>query len=829
MLESNPELNVCSDPAQQHQEQIPTVPNSLEDVIMPSCSTDQEWIDISIDVEPEPQPQAASVNILHDLDSFQHSASAFFCKKSKKTLCPCTSSTANDVILMVLAIGMRHKLTWVTQLDILKMISLIFPNSKIPLTKYRLFNQVQRDTVKVEYHVFCPHCESYLKPQAQLDRKVPCSICQQIIDVEKASNYFCSLSVRDQFRDLFHGPENIGEQMLHFRSNRSKQNQSNLEDIFDGTMYQSMCRPGAILSNFHNFSYNFFTDGVPMGHSGKSIWPIYLMINELPEKLRTKYIILGGLYVGPKEPNLNVFLKPFVKEANLLSSEGFSWCLDGAEVISKAIPLCAIADSPARCKLLNMQNHAAAWGCTFCYHMQERTDTSCRIKFIIKNDIPARTQESLREDLAKAATRQHLPDKRFRMHRGVYGPSSIAELNYFDECENLPVDYMHALLLGAARAHVECLLECSNRDEFWILETSGNQFKTEDIIAAIDSRLLCIKPPKSITRPPQSLLKRKSWKASEWRSWILFYCIVCLKGILHGKYVVHLSKLSAAIYILLKGSVSTEEVKEAHLLIISYQIDYQKYFGQDSMTYNIHLLKHVCPAVLKFGPLWTHSSFPYEGQNRNILQLQTSPYSVVKQIITRYLLTKSFPDLCVSLSDNECTIDFCEEILGRQLKMFVYSSGCYLLGKGNKVTFTEEESNCLMAFIDGDVSKLLEESISYKRMLIKGFRVYALGCTELTETRNVDNHVTVERVGIVVVEKIILYGEGKVLVLVRPVNAVPQRILARCNDKFNHVKQVQDFGDLMCIYPGQISGQCVMMDLGVKRYVSEFPYGCYRD
>ncbi|KAK3925287.1 60 kDa chaperonin [Frankliniella fusca] len=514
----------------------------------------------------------------------------------------------------------------------------------------------------------------------------------------------------------------------------------------------------------------------------------------------------------------------------MLSSEGFSWCLDGAEVTSKAIPLCAIADSPARCKLLNMQNHAATWGCTFCYHKQERTETSSRIKFVLKDGVPKRTQESLAEDLAVAATRQHLTDKRFRMHRGVYGPSSIVDLNYFNQCENLPVDYMHALLLGAARAHVECLLESNNRDEFWSLEISGKMVKTEDICAAIDSRLLCIKPPKSITRPPQSLLKRESWKASEWRSWLLFYCIVCLQGILKDKYIVHLSKLSAAAYTLLKGSVSVEEVKETHLLIISYQIEYQEYFGKDSMTYNIHLLKHVCPAVLKFGPLWTHSSFPYEGQNRHILQLQTSPYCVVKQIITRYLLNKSFPDLCVSLSDNEGTIDFCEEILSRQLKLFVYSSRCYLLGKGHKVTFTEEESDCLRAFIDRDVSRQLEESLSYTRMLMNGFRVYALGCTEFTETRNVDNYVTVERVGIVVVEKIILYGAGKVLVLVRSVNAVPHRIhLAGHIHKFKHVQRVEGFGDLKCIYPGQISSQCVMIDVGVKKYVSEFPYGCYRD
>ena len=59
--------------------------------------------------------------------------------------------------------------------------------------------------------------------------------------------------------------------------------------------------------------------------SDKTIWPIYLTINELPYEERSKYLILAGLYVGPKDPNLKVFLTPFVNEANKLSDEGVQW------------------------------------------------------------------------------------------------------------------------------------------------------------------------------------------------------------------------------------------------------------------------------------------------------------------------------------------------------------------------------------------------------------------------------------------------------------------------------------------------------------------------
>ncbi|KAE8745976.1 hypothetical protein FOCC_FOCC007338 [Frankliniella occidentalis] len=302
------------------------------------------------------------------------------------------------------------------------------------------------------------------------------------------------------------------------------------------------------------------------------------MINELPHKVRRKYIILGGPYIGPREPSLNVYLKPFVEEANKLSGEGFSWSLNGVHVISKGIPMCAVADSPARAKLLNMQGHIANWGCTYCYHDKSRTNTSNIRKYLITVGVAKRTLESTDEDVRTAFTKQHFPEKKDRQHRGVYGPSRIAKLNYFDITKNAPVDYMHCLLLGAVRSHTNLLLDTDGKKKYWNLDAHHHETQMKDIIDLIDKRLLEIKPPKSITRPPQSLLKRSGWKASERRSWILFYCIVCLQGILKEEYLVHLAKLSAAIFILLQDSVSVKEVHDAHALLVSYQCDFQALF-----------------------------------------------------------------------------------------------------------------------------------------------------------------------------------------------------------------------------------------------------------
>lgn len=181
-----------------------------------------------------------------------------------------------------------------------------------------------------------------------------------------------SISLESQLKKLLNN-SHIASSLLTHRFNRKKERIDTFEIIYDGELYKKHCSPEGILLSPFNFSFSFFTDGVPTGKStGKSLWPIYVTINELPFKDRSSYMLLAGLYVEPKDPNQMVFLQPFVKEVNKLSSEGFSWIHEGKEVVSKVILLCAITDSVARCQLLNMQSFHAFYRCTFCYEKQEK-------------------------------------------------------------------------------------------------------------------------------------------------------------------------------------------------------------------------------------------------------------------------------------------------------------------------------------------------------------------------------------------------------------------------------------------------------------------------
>ena len=56
-----------------------------------------------------------------------------------------------------------------------------------------------------------------------------------------------------------------------------------LSDIYDSQLYQALAGPQGPLADEHNISVILNTDGVEVFKSTKvSMWPVLLMINELP-------------------------------------------------------------------------------------------------------------------------------------------------------------------------------------------------------------------------------------------------------------------------------------------------------------------------------------------------------------------------------------------------------------------------------------------------------------------------------------------------------------------------------------------------------------------
>ncbi|XP_011859092.1 PREDICTED: uncharacterized protein LOC105556604 isoform X2 [Vollenhovia emeryi] len=728
-----------------------------------------------------------------------------------EALCPCSATTKGEALMMAILLGKKHYMTWVAILDIINMINKLYNTDVLPNSKYSLFKHfpLAEDTIKV--HLFCPSCQRYLGERPKLrSSNIVCHTCEKDID-EATMSFFVTLNFTYQLQNLLNNP-NVSKH-LDYRYSRRKENNNALEDIYDGDMYKKYSAAGNQLDSRWNLSYTFNTDGCQAAKSSKtSIWPIYAMLHELPPEIRSKHMLLIGLWVHKKEPNMNTFLRPFVDEANSLARNGIQWNVNNKIITSKVYPICCCVDSVARPCILNMIRFNGFYGCNFCEHPTEGVDGYRR--YTMSTCVPPnRTDTSIRYRMLNASNDKILPV----INKGIKGPSILMNLEGFDLVDGMVPDYMHSVLLGVTRQYTELILTSCGK-EYYV--GSPNQ------LAIINERLTSIQPPTCITRLPRTLEERKCWKASEWRSWLMWYILICLRGLLPIKYLRHVALLITAIHILLQKSVTIESIDHANELLIKFVVQFQEYFGKSSMTFNIHLLLHLSTSVKNWGPLWTHNTFPFENENRLILQMKTSPYLIAVQIARRYFFYKQVSMYFEKFPNSNRFIEFCAKNFQSRLKYVCKIDDCVLLGLGKDYTLTLEEKNCFGSAIRCKV---------FYKMFCHGLRFTSETYTRANKS---NDSIIVTRDGTKgIITNICSYEitendevVKKAVVFFRKINVSCQPYLATNDVIVTHIRECFINGGLLekCS-PTFIRGHCIMMTLNDKHYISDIPRGCLSD
>ena len=70
---------------------------------------------------------------------------------------------------------------------------------------------------------------------------------------------------------------------LQYRFTRKKVSVDAIKDVYDGKLYKEFLGSNGFLAQAHNISFHGNTDGVALIRStGCGVWPVYLVINELP-------------------------------------------------------------------------------------------------------------------------------------------------------------------------------------------------------------------------------------------------------------------------------------------------------------------------------------------------------------------------------------------------------------------------------------------------------------------------------------------------------------------------------------------------------------------
>ncbi|XP_077519808.1 uncharacterized protein LOC144129530 [Amblyomma americanum] len=358
-----------------------------------------------------------------------------------------------------------------------------------------------------------------------------------------------------------------------------------------------------------------------------SIWPIQVMINELPAHLRSRNILIPALWYGQSHADMTLFMQAFVKQMHQLEQTGIAWKAGLQTMHSKVYCLSCCADSPARALLQNMVQFNGRYGCGWCLHPGQTIDGT--IKYPVGTTVQERTDSATRVQMADAAALK-------TVIAGVKGPSPFMNLKHCDVIWGLTPDYMHCVLLGVTR----------QLTELWLTEVHEPYYiGSPQIFQLLDARLLILKPPQCIRRVQRTLSVRKFWKATEWQQWLLYFALPCLEGILPSRYLKHFALLVQGIYLLLKDTVTVPNVTESTHCLVKFVVDTQFLYSKRQMTFNVHQIMHLPKSAMLQGPLWAHSCFAFEANMGRLKELVTSAKGVPLQIVERLLMISNSKSL----------------------------------------------------------------------------------------------------------------------------------------------------------------------------------------
>ena len=503
-----------------------------------------------------------------------------------------------------------------------------------------------------EQHFYCPDCNKWLGT----DKNLWCDICEASYtssELVKKGCFFVHIPLEKQLTELLQRPGIDGT--LNHRFNRSKQNQDNIEDIYDGEMYKQIS-DGKLMADPNALSVSFNCDGVPVFKSSNfSIWPLQGILNELPMKERRENVFLIGLWFGSVKPVMSTFLVPFTREMKQLASSGMRWLREGTLVKSTVYASVCSADSVARCILQNIKQFNGLYGCSWCENPGEVVNKGighCRVYPYSQEPAKLRTHDDMIQN-AKTAFLESDSVK------GVKGPTQLSQLPYFDLVSGFVVDNLHRVDLGVARQLGHLWFDSRNHQQPWYI---GN------VIQTVDRRLDLIQPPCEVTRMPRSVTQRAFWKGSEWHWWLLLYAPVILTGILPQRFYAHLLMLVEAVFLLSSSSISWTDLTRAHACLSQYVRQFEQLYGKQHMTYNVHQLLHLTKTVTDWGPLPGYSSYIFEGFNLILMKLFHGTQAVPSQISKTFLLYRGVLTITSSLPreiEDDTVLVFVEDVLSR--------------------------------------------------------------------------------------------------------------------------------------------------------------------
>ena len=331
---------------------------------------------------------------------------------------------------------------------------------------------------------------------------------------------------------------------------------------------------------------------------------------------------------GPNEPvgDINSFLFPLVEDLQKLfrgiSFQHSSSCL----VTIRAMLLCLTRDLPATRKACGFSNFNALHGCSKCLK-QFPTDGFGKKPdysgYDWLNWSPRNAQMQKEKGTQFKNAETHSSRKKIAKSYGAKY-SVLMELPAFEVVRCHVIDPMHAVFLGLAKHTTKTWKD---------IGIIGAK-----VYPAIQERVDLMVPPSKIGRIPRKIgAGFASFTADEWKHWILIYSLYALHELIPDVYYKCWSTFVFACRLLCLPIVTRTQINEAHILLADFCSTFERLYGKEACTPNMHMSLHLKECMLDFGPFSAFWCFPFERYNGILEGFKKSWCGPEKQMFTKFL------------------------------------------------------------------------------------------------------------------------------------------------------------------------------------------------
>ena len=619
------------------------------------------------------------------------------------------------VIILILMFVIRFKLPDESANVLLELIQFIMPSCNILPRSLYMLRKLMKTYVKLPTIThFCAFCYTHVNKNLET-----CSnpLCSKDLRKPGALAYFVLHDLSSQISRFFEKEQFCKEVRNHrFQHYKKKKKCSSMSDVYDGTNYKNLFNNDGFLAQKNNLSFTMNTDGVPVFSSSKiQMWPVYLMVNELPiaQRKLKENLLLYGIWIGVNKPMMWSYLKPLKEQMSTLY-EGIS-CTDseGKDMTTHAVILSCVCDLPAKSLVCNNTQFNGKFGCWYCEQQGKSWLTVKGHTTIFPFDKdnhkgPARTPETIKRD-ADIASEKIRGGKKNVSEKGIKGNGWFQYMERFNLVNGMVVDPMHCLYAG-----VTTLLM-----NIWFgKEIPGAKPGTRYYakIPIIDALLDKIKPLQNLSRVPRSLLDLPHWKSSEFRNFLLYWGKPILKNILSDEHFGHFCLLVRAIHNLSKEVIEEEDLLIAEQCLVMFVANFAGLYGGRFMTMNIHSLLHLVDSVRANGPLFVNNCFVFEDLNGYLLDHIHGTLGVDTQLVNTIALLQSAPILKEKFIVDDQLQFMYDRIASCYLhKGVTVAEGVFLGSTMDTRRLTELEKDAI--FVNFDVE--VETVKRFKRVYIK--------------------------------------------------------------------------------------------------------------